>query len=96
MMERLLAKIDANIGKVDTNLKEMKEEMTARLEGMIQNNQEKMEAVIVANNEKFEVFQTTLVSQTDIHQARTEAIQEEIIAKMDTHQERMGANVNAW
>jgi hypothetical protein len=26
----------------------------------------------------------------------TEAIQEEIVAKMDTHQERMGASVNAW
>jgi hypothetical protein len=32
----------------------------------------------------------------DIHQARTEGIQEEIIAKMDAHQERMGASVNAW
>jgi hypothetical protein len=32
----------------------------------------------------------------DINQARTEAIQEEIIAQMDAHQERMGASVNAW
>jgi hypothetical protein len=32
----------------------------------------------------------------DIHQARTKAIQEEIIAKMDAHQERMEASMNAW
>jgi hypothetical protein len=31
----------------------------------------------------------------DIHQARTEAIQEEITALMDAHQERMGSIVNA-
>jgi hypothetical protein len=30
-----------------------------------------------------------------IHQARTEAFQEEKIAMMDTHQERMEANMNA-
>jgi hypothetical protein len=32
----------------------------------------------------------------DTHQARTEAIQEEIIAKMETYQGRMEANINAW
>jgi hypothetical protein len=32
----------------------------------------------------------------DIHPARIEAIQEEIIAKMDFYQERMGTSVNAW
>jgi hypothetical protein len=32
----------------------------------------------------------------DVHYARTEAIQEEIRAQMDAHQERMGASVNAW
>jgi hypothetical protein len=32
----------------------------------------------------------------DIQQARTEVNQEEIIAKRDAHQERMGASVNAW
>jgi hypothetical protein len=31
----------------------------------------------------------------DIHHARTEVIQEEIIAQMDAHQERMGASMNA-
>jgi hypothetical protein len=31
----------------------------------------------------------------DIHQVRTEAIQEEIIAKMDAHQGRMEASMNA-
>jgi hypothetical protein len=32
----------------------------------------------------------------DTHQARTEAIQKEIVAQMNAHQERMGASVNAW
>jgi hypothetical protein len=32
----------------------------------------------------------------DIHQARTEAVQEEMITKMDAHQEWMGASMNAW
>jgi hypothetical protein len=32
----------------------------------------------------------------DIHQDRTEAIQEEIITKMDAHQERMEISINAW
>jgi hypothetical protein len=31
-----------------------------------------------------------------ISKTRTNAIQEEIIAKMDAHQERMRASVNAW
>jgi hypothetical protein len=30
------------------------------------------------------------------HQARTDVIQEEIISKMNAHQERTGASVNAW
>jgi hypothetical protein len=30
------------------------------------------------------------------HEARTEAIQKEITVKMDAHQERLGASVNAW
>jgi hypothetical protein len=66
----------------------MKEELTARLEA-------KIKAEIKTNNEKFEVLWSTLVSWIDIHQARREAIQEEIIAKMDAHQERIGAHVNA-
>jgi hypothetical protein len=32
----------------------------------------------------------------DIHQARAETVQEGIITKMDTHQERMGTSINAW
>jgi hypothetical protein len=51
----------------------MKEELVARLEAMI-------EAEIKTNNDKFEVLWSTLVSRMDIHQARTEAIQEEITA----------------
>jgi hypothetical protein len=39
------------------------EEMTGRLEAKIEDN-----------NKKFEVLQDTLISQVDIHQARTEAM----------------------
>jgi hypothetical protein len=74
---------------------EMKEEMMARLEAMLEKNQEKKEARI-DTNENLQVLRGTLVSLMDMHQARTEAIQEEITAKMDAHQERMGASVNVW
>jgi hypothetical protein len=75
--------------KTDTTLKEMKEELIRRLEA-------KIEAEIKTNNEKCEVIQRTLISWMDVHQARTEAIQEEIMAKMDTRQEGMRASMNAW
>jgi hypothetical protein len=48
------------------------------------------------NSEKFEALQGTLVSCMDIHQAREEAIQEERLAKMDAHEEKKTANMNAW
>lgn len=80
----MLAKMDSfqkemkdiitNQTKTDATLKEMKEELTAKLEA-------KIEDEIKTNNEKFEVLQSTLISQMDIYQAMREAIQEEIIAK---------------
>jgi hypothetical protein len=39
---------------------------------------------------------SALVSQMNIHLARTEAIEEEIIAKIYARQERMEAKMNAW
>jgi hypothetical protein len=48
-------------------------------------NQERTEAKIEANNEKFEVLRGTLVSWMDIDQARTVSIQEDMKAKMDIH-----------
>jgi endo-alpha-1,4-polygalactosaminidase (GH114 family) len=91
MMELMLAKLDSfreeiktNQSKADADVEEMKEEMLA-----------KMEARIKANNEKFEVLPDTLISLMDAHYARTEANQE-MIAKLDTHHERMRASVNAW
>jgi hypothetical protein len=42
IMVRLLAEIRTNQAKADANLKGMKEEMTPRLEAMMQNNQERM------------------------------------------------------
>jgi hypothetical protein len=37
-----------------------------------------------------------LVSWMDSHQARTEAMREEIVAQLDAHQGRMEACINAW
>jgi hypothetical protein len=42
-----------------------------------------MKAEISANNKTFEVLQGTLISQMDIHQARTEANQERLEAKIE-------------
>jgi hypothetical protein len=56
---------------------------------------EPMTELLKAMQEMMEMQMGTLISRMDIHQARTEAIQEEIIAKMDAHHERMGASVNA-
>jgi hypothetical protein len=70
--------IRTNQAKVDAMLKKTKEELMARLEA-------KIEAEIKTNNEKFEILRSTLISRVHIHQPRTEAIQEEILAKMDTH-----------
>lgn len=100
MMQNDQEKMDANLTEIkedvrtnqaeaDTNLKEMKEELMPRLET-------KIEAEIKTNNENFEVIHSTLFSLMDIHQDRTESIEEEIIAQVDTHQERIGASVNAW
>jgi hypothetical protein len=52
-------------------------------------------AEIRANNNKFEVFCGNLVSQLDIHQARTEPIQVKIIAETYTHRVRTEASMNA-
>jgi hypothetical protein len=57
----------------------LKEELLPKLE----TNQEKMEARIYANNEKLEVLRGSFVSRKDIHQARPEDIQEEIINNQD-------------
>jgi hypothetical protein len=66
MMARLLDEIRTNQAKADANLKDMKEEIIARLEAKIDANQEKLEDRIAANNEKFEVLRGNLVSRMDI------------------------------
>jgi chromosome segregation ATPase len=58
-----------------------------------------METQIEANNEKFEALRGTLLSRKDIHQASTEAIQEEMKAKMNKNQEKMDdwlEEMKAW
>jgi hypothetical protein len=54
-----------------------------------------MKAEIRASTEMFEALQGSLVSHRDIHQTRTEVVQEEIIAKLDAYQDRMEASMNA-
>jgi hypothetical protein len=41
----------------------------------IKTNQDRLKAKIEANNEKFEVLRSALVSRTDSHQAKIEANQ---------------------
>jgi hypothetical protein len=82
------AKMEA---KVDVSLGEMKVE--------IRSSQERMEAKIEASNKHFEALRGTLFSRMDIHQAMTEAIQEEMKAKMNKNQEKMDAwleEMKAW
>jgi TolA-binding protein len=55
-----------------------------------------MKDEIRATNDKFEVLQDTLVSLLDAQDARTEANQEEMMAKLDVHHERLRASVDAW
>jgi hypothetical protein len=62
----------------------LKEEMTARLEAKTE-----------TNNEKFEVLRSTFISRMDIHLARTESAQEEMLAKMEAHHERMMDRVDS-
>jgi nucleoid-associated protein YejK len=63
MMAHLLAKMKAEIrinqAKTAINLKEINEEMMARLE-----------ATIEANNKKYEVLRCTLISRMDTQEAR--------------------------
>jgi hypothetical protein len=54
-----------------------------------------MEARIDANNDNSEVLRDTFISWMDIHQARTMSTQEEMKAKMDTHQEKMEAAIQS-
>jgi FtsZ-binding cell division protein ZapB len=65
MMERLLAKMDANQAEMKGDQEERKAEMKTNDKMLV-----RMEAKIEADNEKFEVLQDTLVSQIDAHQER--------------------------
>jgi hypothetical protein len=52
-------------------------------------NLREMKAEIRANNEKFDVLQSTLVPPMDIHQARTQTAQAEMKVKMDFHHKKL-------
>jgi hypothetical protein len=59
----------------------LKEETTARLEAKLDDKH--------ANNKKFKVLRSTLVSRMDIHKAWTDAMQEKMLAKMESHHQMM-------
>jgi copper homeostasis protein CutC len=91
ILECLLAEMNVMQERTDTSLKEIKAEIKTNQEEMMV----RLESKIEANNEKFEVLPGSPISQTDIHQARTEFTQEEMKAKMDIHQEKMEAAIHS-
>jgi thymidylate synthase len=83
-MTCLLAKMKAEIrtkqAKADVNLTEMKGEMTARLDVMIQNNQERMMATLDAHHKR-------MIARLDSQLKKMEAVEdvlEERLNKWDT------------
>jgi hypothetical protein len=76
--------METDQAKTNANLKEMEEEMM-----------ERQEAKIEANNEKPEVLRSIHVSRMDVHQARTETIQEEMYTKMNKEQEKTEAAIGS-
>jgi UDP-3-O-acyl-N-acetylglucosamine deacetylase len=70
------------------------EQTMEHLVAAIQDNQEKKDAKIGTNNEKFEVLPGTLISWMDIYQARTVSTQEEMKAMMDIYQGKMEATIH--
>lgn len=65
----------------------LKEEITARLEAKIDDNH--------ANNNKFQVLRSILVSRMDFQQACREAMREKMLAKMETHHDRKMARMDS-
>jgi hypothetical protein len=68
----------------------MRAEMLAKMEA----NQERMDSRIEANNEKFEVLKSTLVTQMDAHHGKTEASHEESMAARKASHEMIEALMN--
>jgi flagellar basal body-associated protein FliL len=66
--------MDANQAKVDANMK-TNQEMLAKMEPRIEDN-----------NEKFEVFQDTIVSWIDVNQVKTDANIKEMMARLEAIQ----------
>jgi hypothetical protein len=105
ILERLLAEMNvmhertnANLQKMEANIKEFKTKIKTNREEMRTNQEEmtaRLEALIVANNENFEVLRSALVSRMDIHQTRTESTQKEMKVKIDIHQEKMESTVHS-
>jgi hypothetical protein len=73
-VKAIQAKIDANQAKMGFDLKEMKEEMLARLEAMIQNNHDKMMARLDAHHERMMARMDSQVEKVEACQEKTETM----------------------
>jgi hypothetical protein len=77
MMKRLLAKMDtnpaemiANQAKTDTDLREMREEIMAGLETMIQSNQEETDANLKEIRAGQELLKEEMLAKLEAHHKR--------------------------
>jgi hypothetical protein len=109
VMTHLLAgmkpEIRTNQAKVDANLKEMKEEMVARVKAVIQNNQEemlsRMETIQEKTDAKIDSNQEKKEAMIDTNNEKYEVLRGTLIFWMNIHQaktesteEEMKANMN--
>jgi fumarate hydratase class II len=78
------AKTDVNDAKTDADLREMRKEMTARLEAMIQTNQEKTDAKLKKIRAGQEHLKEEMMAKLDAHHER-------IRARMDSQLEKVEA-----
>jgi ABC-type enterochelin transport system substrate-binding protein len=79
-MARLLAETRTNQDKTDANLKEMKAEMMAKMEVEMKTDQERMEAIIDANNEKVLVLRNKMWTSQEEMKVMLEACLEKMTA----------------
>jgi recombination DNA repair RAD52 pathway protein len=76
VIEKMDAERDSNQAKMDTNVREMKEEMMARLEALIQNNQELMMARLDSNHKRIMARMDSQVEKMEACLEKTETTEE--------------------
>jgi hypothetical protein len=83
------AKTDANQAKMDAALKEVEEEMMARLEAMIQANHEKVMVKLDAYHERMEALLDVSLESTEAYLEKIEVNQGKVEIKMEVCLEEM-------